>query len=65
MDLDEVIGELFHLQDYGMGERPVKLCIYGADGHQMTQVDLGEIRLGYDDGSPNQRCIELRGKVCQ
>ena len=36
MDLDEVIGELFHLQDYGMGERPVKLCIYGADGHQLA-----------------------------
>lgn len=49
MDLDEVIGELFHLQDYGMGERPVKVKVQDKTGKELFYLPLESIELDNPD----------------
>ena len=45
--VDDLVSELFHLQDYGMGEKPIKVRVQDNTGKELFYLPLENI--GFDN----------------
>ena len=45
--VDDLVSELFHLQDYGMGEKPIKVKVQDKAGKELFYLPLENI--GFDN----------------
>ena len=47
--VDDLVSELFHLQDYGMGEKPIKVKVQDKTGKELFYLPLESIEFDNPD----------------